>query len=864
MVTIKFLIILEVVMSGEIILNLDSPEYQDEFHSSEESHEQNGLWQQDANEMLVDLLNKMGEEAKRYKNVHVGNEIYPEKFSSYHHAIFISGARGTGKTVFLHNAKAVWKRHAKKSKKSPNLHFIDVIDPTLLNINDRFSEVIIATVYASVDKALKRPDIKQGRKDDFYHSLKNLSGALGKSSEFDEFRGIDRIQKYRSGIHIERYFHQFLIASVELLDCDALVLPIDDVDMKIDHAFGVLDDIRCLLSCPLILPLVSGDDGLYRHITTMRFEESLAKNKNASNFVEGKAVAERLSAAYLTKVFPNHDRLPLVPISQLLSKLKIKYKNSADEPTKDITYNEYEKGIKTTFYSLCNGQERSTDWPQPESAREITQFTRLLTPTMLERYDENKDRLWRGFSVWAEEKQDGVALTNADSFLMINSMQSSDELDLKKVIAFNPLMQKGRYRWAMKNYYSQQMQCIGDLNAKNKNEEILNAVFSDVNNNIARSLPPLEFIMDQMYVRKDIAESDSYSDKALIAIYTHHDYYSRQQNRRYNIFFSRAFEVLFWSILAVTDNLSVVCDKKELFQVQFKKMLLRTPFYSIFSLNPTKIIDEQGDDGGDEKEESSIPIEYSHEMDSIIEDIYQWININKIPSLKGRNLIPLISVVFNKTFTQLKVLRENMVKDKDSFKDEHLSDLAKRFEYIFINALASFVREGIVIKTNVATGARSSSVRSYAKLTQTDRTLSKNISDILTPPTNSDDEIVTMIKEDYAILLKVMWGHPIFKLTEKHAYPIGNNRASNKDENPEIINEIEEMSFYELRDYYYTHSGNITIKTWDVAQWAEENPVEATRIYERMKSEKYMRSKLKERGQIAWMFTGLSNGLGYE
>lgn len=529
-------------MSGEIILNLDSPEYQDEFHSSEESHEQNGLWQQDANETLVHLLNKMGEEAKRYKNLHVGNEISPEKFSSYHHAIFISGARGTGKTVFLHNAKAVWKRQAEQLPNKPNLHFIDVIDPTLLNINDRFSEVIIATVYASVDKVLKRPDIKQEKKDSFYSSLKYLSGALGKSSEFDEFRGIDRIQKYRSGIHIENYFHQFLIASVELLGCDALVLPIDDVDMKIDHAFGVLDDIRCLLSCPLILPLVSGDDDLYRHITTMKFEESLAKNKDASNFIEGKIVAERLSNAYLTKVFPNHDRLPLVPINQLLSKLRIKYKNSTGEPSKDITYHEYEKKIKAIFYPLCNGQERSTNWPQPESAREITQFTRLLTPTMLGEYDENKDRLWRGFSVWAEEKQDGVALTNAESFLMINSMQDSDELDLKKVIAFNPLMQKGRYRWAMKNYYTQQIQCISDLKAYKTNTEILDAVFdrpiNNLNlkeNNILRSLPPLELIMVPMYVSKIVAEENC-EDNILIAIYTHSDYYSRQQNIRYHIF----------------------------------------------------------------------------------------------------------------------------------------------------------------------------------------------------------------------------------------------------------------------------------------------------------------------------------------
>ncbi|MEQ6969238.1 antiviral RADAR system adenosine triphosphatase RdrA [Pectobacterium polaris] len=851
-------------MTGEIILNLDSPEYQDDFSSFEEGSEQNGLWQQDANKSLVKFLNKMGEEAKRYKSIHVGKDVISEKFSSYHHAIFISGERGTGKTVFLRNAKDVWNRQAARLANAPNLHFIDVIDPTLLNINDRFSEVIIATVYASVDKALKRPDINQDRKDNFYSSLKKLSGALGLPSEFDDFRGIDRIQKYRSGIHIEHYFHQFLIASVELLNCDALVLPIDDVDMKIDHAFGVLDDIRCLLSCPLILPLVSGDGDLYRHITTMRFEESLAKNKDTSNFIEGKVVAERLSNAYLTKVFPNHVRLPLVPINQLLSKLKIKYKNNKNESSEDVTYNEYENKIKAVFYSLCNGQERSTDWPRPENAREITQFTRLITPVMLKEYNEDKEQLWRSFSIWAEEKQDGAALTNAESFLMINSMQNSDELDLKKVIAFNPLMQKGRYRWAMKDYYSQQLQCITDLNAHKTNEEILNTVFSDGENNIARSLPPLEFIMEQMYVRKGVAERGRGGNRALIAIYTHHDYYSRQQNRRYHIFFSRAFELLFWSLLAVTDNLLIVTDKKEDFKNQFKKMLLRTPFYSIFSLNPTKIIDELGEDGGDDKEEDSVPIEYSDEIDSIIDDIYQWSINNKISSLNGKNLIPLISAVFNKVFTQLKVLRESILQYKDNFKNEHLSDLAKRFEYIFINALASFVREGIVVKTNVATGARSSSVRSYAKLTQTDRTLSRNISDILSISSEVDDEIITLTKSDYTILLKVMWCHPLFKLVKNEAYPIGNNRILNNNENPETVDNIESMNFRELRDYYYAHSGNLTIKIWEVAAWADENPVEAKRIYERMKSEKYISSKLESRGQISWMFTGLSYALDIE
>ncbi|GKW14886.1 hypothetical protein PEC301937_08360 [Pectobacterium carotovorum subsp. carotovorum] len=847
-------------MSGEIILNLDSPEYEDEFHSSEENHEQNGLWQQDANETLVELLNKMGEEAKRYKNLHVGNEILPEKFSSYHHAIFISGARGTGKTVFLHNARAVWKKHANKSNKSPNLHFIDVVDPTLLNINDRFSEVIIATVYASVDKALKRPDIKQDRKDEFYHSLKKLSGALGKSSEFDEFRGIDRIQKYRSGIHVEHYFHQFLIASVELLDCDALVLPIDDVDMKIDHAFGVLDDIRCLLSCPLILPLVSGDDGLYRHITTMRFEESLAKNKDASNFPEGKIVAARLSGAYLTKVFPNHVRLPLVPISQLLSKLKIKYKNNVNNTIDEVKYSEYEDSVKSVFYPLCNGQERSTDWPQPESAREITQFTRLLTPAMLEIYDVNKDRLWRNYAVWAEEKQDGIALTNAESFLMINSMQCSDELDLKNVIAFNPLIQKGKCLWAKKNYYAQQIQCIADLKAYKTNAEILNAVFDDQNNdvtsksnNILRSLPPLELIMDPMYVSKNIAEGSRSDNHILIAIYTYNNYYSRQKNRRHHIFFSRAFEVLFWSFLVITENIPDDFMDEGIFHERFKDIFYRVPFYSSFSFNSTKIIDENNDGDSDELERS---IEYENSIDSFIVSLYKWCKENRFSELKGKNLIPLLSLVFNKIFTQLKVLRSNILTDRKSFNDEHLSDLANRFQYIFINALTSFVRDGVIIHANVATGAKSSSVRSYDEFSKYDRTLYRNLSGVLV-----DTNDYASIKIEYQ-LINIICDHPIFHLGDSVLYPIGEVRSTVEKISDDV--DFNEMSFYGIRSFYYSASGKKTIRTSEVKKWAAENPDVARKIHSRMKNDSDMSLSVYSGGQIAWMFAGLSYGLGIE
>ncbi|AJZ89856.1 hypothetical protein VW41_12845 [Klebsiella michiganensis] len=852
-------------MAGEIILNLDLPEYQDDFHSPENGGEQNGLWQQEANKTLVSHLDKMGRAAKDYKKNVSQCKNQATKLSSYHHAIFISGARGTGKTVFLRNIQAVWdankKKHVQSASDLPDLHFIDAIDPTLLNIHDRFSEVIIASVYAAVEKNLKLPKIDQEKKDGFYSALKILSGALGVASEFDEYRGIDRLQKYRSGIHLEKYFHKFLIASVDLLDCDALVLPIDDVDMKIDNAFGVLDDIRCILSCPLILPLVSGDDDLYRHITTMQFEGSLAKNSHASNFNEGKIMAERLSKAYLTKVFPNHTRLPLVPISQLLSKLKIR----SQTQNGPCTFSEYESKIKRVFYPLCNGQERSTDWPKPDSAREVTQLVRLLTPSQLDE-DKTVDELWRKFSIWAEEKQDGIALTNAESFLKVRTMQSSEALDLNSLIAFNPLLQKNRYSWAKKDFYTQQINNIADLKAHKTNKGILDTVFSQQYESLLesrdytlRSLPPLELIMEPLFLSKEVAEKKDVNNK-LLAIYTYNNYYSRQHNRRYHIFFSRAFEVLAWSLLAVTGNLPKEFSDKKVFKEQFKNMFLRAPFYSIFALNPTRIIDEDGEDDPDFDDSSS----YSEEIDNIGEDIYNWSADYAIPSLAEKNFIPLMSVLFNKTFSQLNVLRKNLVTDKKQFKYEHLSDLACRFEYIFINSLTSFLRDGIVINTNVATGARSSLVRDFDEFNKYDRTLSKNLDGILHLIRDDNKKELIKHENDYIRLIVVMTQNPVFELGHNNHYLIGNSRGEGKGNLEKLNVLIKSMDFPGVKSYYLSRSGKNSVKINDVESWAALNVDEARLLYNKIINDEKISSAIDSGGQIEWMYKGLARGLGLE
>lgn len=836
-------------MASEIILDLDLPEYRDDFCGDGAKGEKNNLWQQQANKKMLENLARMGLEARQYKNDL--QDPKTARLTSYHHAIFINGARGAGKTVFLRNASAAWANYSTKYSQLPDLHFIDVIDPTLLNIDDRFSEVIIASIYASVEGQLNQPEISQTIKEAFFQALRTLAGALGKSQEIDELRGIDRIQKYRSGIHLERDFHRFLIATVNLMGCDALVLPIDDVDMKIDNGFAVLDDIRCLLSCPLILPLVSGDDALYRHITQKAFS-----NGPNNKFGVG-SMAESLSEAYLTKVFPDHIRLPLQPVEQLLPKLEIRYKTSETENTAEIsklTFPQYVNLLKETFYTLCNGQERSTDWTQPVSAREVTQLIRSLPPSLLKGQLHITPDICQKYAHWAERHHDGVALTNMETYLNIQVAQQAEQLNFSQLIAFNPVLQVNRHTWASKEFFSQQYSTIIDMKAHDTNHSILNSVANS--SDILRSMPALEFIMEPMFISKSVAEAKN-GNPLLLALYTHHDYYSRQLNRRHHIFFSRAFEIIGWSLLAITGNLPDTFYQKDKFTAIFQDIFLRAPFYSIFAMNHTREI-EEADDNFNQPDN---PVDYSSHINELIEKIYDWCKKRKITELKGKNLIPLLSVIFNKAFSQLAVLRMNLL-DKKKAREELLSDLARRFEYIFINSLLTFTKDGLVVNTNVATGARASVVRDYVEFTKYDRTLSRNLSGVIDLTVDDDNSLnlKNINKSEYAELVIAMWCHPIFNIEAPECYPIGDNNAA------DLFNEnyFSKMTFTDIRDFYYKQTGNTTIKTQEVKQWASSNTEIAHNILKCLLSSRVMQSQLKENNQVSWFYRGLAQGIGEE
>ncbi|WP_194867405.1 hypothetical protein [Pseudoalteromonas sp. PPB1] len=744
-------------MSEGYVFDLNRAEFNDDFSSSTGSGE---LWQVYARQQLVSNLTAILNDAEQYGR---GRAVNPRETWLSHNAILVTSPRGSGKTVFLRNCEAMWR--SENSDKKDALLFLDVIDPTMLMAQDSFANVIVAQIYQAVNNKLERSNCcdEQSRndRDDFHRRLKKLADAMGKTCEFNGAIGIDKILKYSSGIQLESYFHLFVESAIKILGCKAIVVSIDDVDMAMERAFEVVDDVRRFLGCPYLIPIVSGEIKLYEHMTQKHFDDKAYDNRCQDTKLtdKGKELSEHLTMAYLTKVFPSPMRINLFSVERLLNKMQLKY---GPDSALSISYLDYQESVLNQFYFLCRNRDARRNWTMPESARELTQLVRSLPPTSLEQSEKDADIsnqivLYNNFKNWAMQKKNGEALVFAESALSLLH-DSETVFDIRKILAFNIAQQSDTslYPWAKYDVLEEQREKLGELfkqgGEKLKNKELLESAFGDVtkaNRCSLKSMPPLEFLVDKLYItQKTINEASSFGEEykleneglieaacqnglykktggnksgliyknedLILDIYTESSFYSALSNTYRYVFFSRAFELLVYSLTCQKDDGALIND--------VHNILTRKPFYSLPSLVDTKIALEGEDyEGVDEHNTLTTSTLV------ICTKIREWQDENKelLTKLKDYKLVPFLSYCFNSTFTAMNVVKSNYGNNK--LPNEHLTDMVVRFKYNVIN---SIIRSGIcgeAIYANVLVGAKASTVRKEQDIAKYERVYQRNI-----------------------------------------------------------------------------------------------------------------------------------------
>lgn len=260
--------------------------------------------------------------SKRVRSLN-GNDPYVHEHSS----IFITGGRGSGKTTFLLSIGKL----VKELGLEVNAHFLDLIDPTLMHDSDNFVSIILGKINEVVcceccDSALRNA---------FTKSLLDVAAIVEAITKSKTSEGLDNILDEQNALRLESEIRTLLKRACECLDCNFLILPIDDVDMAFKHGFNVLEKIRKYFATPLILPIISGDFHLYEHIFSGKFYKQLTKgikgnlglfeSKSAWFQDEAKFVDKSLDLAnaYLAKVLPTDRRINLIEVDDICNRADV-------------------------------------------------------------------------------------------------------------------------------------------------------------------------------------------------------------------------------------------------------------------------------------------------------------------------------------------------------------------------------------------------------------------------------------------------------------------------------------------------------------------------------------------------------------
>ncbi|XPV77513.1 MAG: hypothetical protein ACNI27_06275 [Desulfovibrio sp.] len=764
----------------EIVLKVDRDEYSGLLNPDE-------IWQKEAAVRLCKALDRIGKVATMYFK----SKSKKREIQQAHDAIFVSASRGCGKTAFLLNIKNIWEKYIRDCEEEyPKLHFCSEIDPTLLAMNDNFVNVVIAHLFNEVEQSLRIA--KQSVKEEFYRELSRLAESLGQYESHDGLPGIDRIVSYKSGIQLRQAFQSFVEVCLGLVDADAIVIPIDDVDMALRQAFDVLDVVRRLLSCPYIIPVVSGDDALYRPLIRSHFRKG---GKEGRDQILLKGQATDLTDAYLTKIFPNQNRLALLPLERLVEKMVLKDKNYDDGKLPAYSYL-----LKLRDY-LCpfvNGQERSYDYPEARTARQLMQLVKSFPPSILTKDVQFDPHKWYAYQNIAESRLHGTAYLVADAEQTMQ-MVRNDENDtvfypLRMMLGFNITKQAEHdLFWKKHTYLDSTLTEFFDEEDSKGNRQWVRSQHKLLEKlsgvSLLKSMPPVELYFETLYVSQQHlpkVEIESIWAK----FYLHHSNFGAGGSKRVQVFFGRAFEFVVESLLLARKGTRG--KRFDFWEKYIQGLLATSPYYSIYDLSPTKTLGLMNGFLAEEIDEHRVELFRleDQELEDLSLAMVEW-EAAFVKHLKGQSLegvSQVLLLVMNKVFTQLHLMKVDNVFNKDC-----LQHSVKRFQYVLLNGFATFLKSGLVVHQGVANGDPSETLLNDSVFEKQSQTLRNNIAGFEAKAGSEGDvprAIISNLKK-----------HPLFELVNTRGVLI-----------PLRTNEVPEKATEELDSNYVVKSEDTKAK----------------------------------------------------
>jgi hypothetical protein len=761
----------------ELKLDVSKPEYSGRISSDE-------IWQTVAFNKAVENIALLISQSKALFSGEKQDEV--KDINRIHDAIFISGSRGTGKSVFLCNLEQQWDKSKREGSVEGRAKFLRVIDPTLLIGAESFVNVVIAHIHQFVHS--KIIDTSQ-----YHHILGELADSLAQTEykSREDLGGLDRIISYQSSMDLEANFHKYLDFCCKQLSCDVFVLPIDDVDMALEQSHDVLETIRRLLSCPHLIPIVSGDKGLYEQVLLNEFSYC-KKNSNRRLFPEGSHYPKHLMKQYWRKIFPANLTIPLVTIDRLFDDVTIVNSSKLNLKSKDF----FTKINKLTS-PLVNHRDSVVVIGQPNTARKLVQYAKSFYQFLEVNSEIEPSDLWQELSRYSLSTANGQGYLIADAEIHLLKRDEQRVLRLADLPLFNVIEQNtiSLTNSTLKKYKYYDDNLVKSVkldrfsNTERDISQVVNAqqnIIINLKDKIEHSLATLPKIEIYTYGsqfsssdRKRYIGSTTNTDrtKFLIELFSHHDYYAGSSYTTYQIYFGKAFELFSLTLLQSV-------NEGNCFKI-IERVCTNKPFHSLLAIAPTKSFTVESNETIDDTVD-----DYLHDNNSYISflaseiSLWEKKNSNLLEEVRKQGLTYLISRVFNKVFTQFFNMRQQNVFgfNKTENKKDSLFHIAQRFRIVLLSAIGGFLKQGNVALQNTATTQEREtllgSLQDYS-----DRAFQLNVHGLIT-----DD------KEEYVALMRVIYSHPLFGIIEDSITDFNKSNKANYSDDSNTKNEIKPIA----------------------------------------------------------------------
>ncbi|WGS48981.1 hypothetical protein LFL96_14545 [Paraburkholderia sp. D15] len=305
-----------------------------------------------------------------------------------HEAILIAGSRGTGKSSVLVNLETYLAKEAAVLR--DQLLILKPVDPTLLdNDHDLLLNVIVAAIIRN-EKVKTLLDVGDPQAQRFYEKLHELGAALEAVQTRSEKYGLERLRSFMGNHGLAQKIHELFREALLLTGKQVIVLPIDDVDTSLNHAFENLEIVRKYLASPYVLPIISGDLKLYHEVIWREMHGRILKDSTAERH-QAVRYAQSLAQEYQIKVLPLPRRLTMPEIDDYLRDENIVLvkpaSNAQAEPTRLMTLPQYSSWIEAFLNERVNGVENSRLALPVRTLRVLTQLifsTRSEIPALFE------------------------------------------------------------------------------------------------------------------------------------------------------------------------------------------------------------------------------------------------------------------------------------------------------------------------------------------------------------------------------------------------------------------------------------------------------------------------------------------------